>query len=410
MLQNTDVSRDFVNVAELIDARSFQKARALFNETLANADPRLQRVIVDCAAIVRDPRQKVAEAKIRHYYDRHAGDPEAQAIIAACAPKVAKQPPRSAPNHAPRASSPRLVGKTIDENGTPVRTRRTRPEPNRRPTTGRYVTTTAAVDDNRHRPAPITGDRRDYDRDVVRIPARGCCIALGCNLELSLSDRAKRDGLCSECRELGRPGIELPADLSAPEARAQAIHALAAYFWQHYPQPLKRCRALWHRLNARDKATLAAWVDRHDFTDPAAWRTTLDGADRCQIQTCRSLRHVREVTHPDGSTENLCVDCRNLDTTTIPPLRPAATQSNRRGPSTKELRRAGRVATAAAAESGIPTAESGIPTTAPCEVCGDLDDVRQLTSPDGTTDYFCGVCRRALEISNETYEQLVTVG
>ena len=186
-----------------------------------------------------------------------------------------------------------------------------------------YATTRAGIDDAPQRAEQPDGYAVDYERMAINPVARDRerpdprttavrdggrpCVALGCNIEPSRADRAHRDGLCQECRELGRPGIQVPDNAT----RAQAIEALCAYIHQHYPRALDHLRTEWSRYSAQaDRDTVAAWVTANATERPAAEQPAAPELAPCA--TCGTERVPRDVRWQDVD-DGQCANCRRLD-------------------------------------------------------------------------------------------------
>ncbi|MEY8042631.1 hypothetical protein AB8O55_24765 [Saccharopolyspora cebuensis] len=325
-------------MAALLRAGDLRAARAQWLETLTSADEVECVALIECGRIlVNYPRTAVEQ--LRAYWHR-TRDERVRAVIVACAPRPGESPqrPEPQPDRAPRWDR-RAIEQARHRAGGPVRTevrpelrrtrRKARPESR---TVAEYAATRAEVDDAPQRGTQPDGYALDYDtaavypvmRDRERPdPRRSAvregrpCVALGCNLMPSAADRTHRDGLCQECRELDRPGVEVPESAT----RAQMIEALCAYIHQHYPRALDHLRREWSRYsNAADRATVAAWVEAH--TDPDAEPPAAPALAGCQ--TCgddRSPRDLRHLAADDGQ----CAGCRALESDPAPAVTPSAT-------------------------------------------------------------------------------------
>jgi hypothetical protein len=163
-------------------------------------------------------------------------------------------------------------------------------------------------------PSDESGDREtpagyvlDYDRAAV--PALRGTPCVSCWLEQASYDRTSHDdGLCTECRERGRPGIPTLPD---GHTRLDIIHARCAFLADRYPTAaLRLLRRYWQQCaSEQDRTTVANWVHGHDFSIPDA-TTAPDGNELRACQSCcepRTPRDTRNLTNDDG----LCASCRS---------------------------------------------------------------------------------------------------
>ncbi|GAA2798907.1 hypothetical protein [Saccharopolyspora taberi] len=338
MSHSVTISDSVLSVAALLRTGDFRAARAQWRETLTSADARELAVLAECGRILAaHPRTGVK--CLREYWQR--SDAQARAVIAACAPSPGEQRerPEPQPDRAPRwdrraiENARRHAGGEVRTEVRPERRRAQRQARAEARTVTEYAATRAGVDDAPQRSEQPDGYAIDYERMAVNPVARDRerpdprktavrdggrpCVALGCNLIPSVADRAHRDGLCQECRELGRPGVELPEGAT----RAQAIEALCAYIHQHYPRALDHLRTEWGRYGSQaDRDTVAAWVQANT-TEPAEQSTAPELA---ACQTCgedRSPRDVRRLSADDGQ----CAGCRALESAPALSAVPSAT-------------------------------------------------------------------------------------
>ncbi|MDA3644387.1 hypothetical protein LZ318_30755 [Saccharopolyspora indica] len=245
----------------------------------------------------------------------HRSDAQARQVIEACAPDADGQPAKPEPAHAPRWDRA-AIEQARARAAVHTRTDRDQIRPRRAARTesravrayfdgGRVgvddqprrdeVSDGYAVDYDEVAVSPTVRDRGEGRGDTRRTPVRDGrpCVVFGCNVFPSVADRAHRDGLCEECRELGRPGIAVPDGAT----RTEMIEALCGYLAEHYPHAREHLRREWQRFTAQaDRDTVAAWVTANLPDDDA------ESAPGCP---CGGIRQVRN---------GLCVDCRQLDT------------------------------------------------------------------------------------------------
>lgn len=344
MSLSVTISDSVLSVAALLRTGDLRAARSQWRETLTSADEVERTALVECGRILA-AYPRTATEHLRAYWHRET-DERTRAVIEACAPRPGEhrhQATEPQPDTAPcwdrraieRARAQRRAGGEVTTEIRPElrRARKKRRAESRAVT--EYAATRAGVDDDPQRSEQPDGYAIDYERMAVnpvasdrerpdpRRTAVGSngrpCVALGCNIEPSRADRAHRDGLCQECRELGRPGIELPENAT----RAQMIESLCAYIHQHYPRALDHLRTEWSRYSSQaDRDTVAAWVAAN-AAEPAERPTTPELA---ACQTCgedRAPRDVRHLSADDGQ----CAGCRAL-TESTPALASVPTVDN----------------------------------------------------------------------------------
>lgn len=319
MSQTSCVSDAVADVAAMIKDGKLPQAKRTMALLLDNVHPSVLALLNECAAILSRP-SPVARPKLTALWHQYTANPEAQQIIAACAPArdewdhrtVPELPATDYPNH---ANTPN-AGPVETRTGTPVSRAELRARRDRRQAhkdAAGYFADRAGVDDQPRRGDQPDAYRIDYDR--AAIPALRGTPCVCCWLERSHADHAtgrSDDGLCSDCRERQRPGIP---DLPVGHTRADAITARCALIAVKYHASTARAilRNEWYRAQtARDRATITAWVQANSTTvdapaEPTRTQTT------AQCGTCGSTRQVRD---------SQCVDCRSLNTEPAP--RPAS--------------------------------------------------------------------------------------
>ncbi len=273
------VSEVLTEVSALLDARDYRGAVELFG-SMRPSDRELS-ALLECARVLQRPA-KVARPKLEALQQRAAND--VGDLIAACTPADWDQhrPTSVLDTHngadrvprwhaANRHEAPRdfTTGRTLRRLGadrTEVRRAKRAHE-----LMEKYAATRLGIDDDapaeparvdtaRARPdSPrVYASGLDYD-DAAKHPARGRCVS--CNVEPSETDRRQRDGLCEECRERGRPGLQvLPVDAS----RADRIRAVCAYRYANAPHPVAALRTEWARYSrSEDQLIVEDWVSRN---------------------------------------------------------------------------------------------------------------------------------------------------
>lgn len=255
------------DLANLIKSGDLTEAKRQATTLISEADPHDLRVITQCAYIL-ETWPRIGVLKLRAYW-RAANDHD-RTIIAACAPEEGEQR-QSTPTESPR---PRWAGRTSEaprdlrHEIRPELRRAARPTNNRDESaiTDAYQRERAGVDD-----APEQAERPnayaiDYDRAALPPLFGTPCVR--CWLERSQADQLSKpdDGLCTDCRDAGRPGIP---SLPDGHTRADIIAARCAFITATYPEPaVKLLRRYWQQSTGNDRTTIAEWVQRHEPTPP----------------------------------------------------------------------------------------------------------------------------------------------
>ncbi|GAB3686656.1 hypothetical protein GCM10027597_38820 [Saccharopolyspora tripterygii] len=338
MSQSVTIFDSVSSVAALLRAGDLDAAREQWDVTLASADEVETAALLECGRILTCyPRTSTVH--LRAAWTR-ATDPRVRAVIEACAPRPDEQPAHASGSEpeqeAPRwdrhaiegARATRRTAEPVSTDTDPQRRRDRRQQEQAARSLTAHLSYTAnnptptesepatgghpghAVDYDRMAINPVAQDRerRDPRRTAVRGNGRPC-VALGCHVEPSRADESEHsDGLCGECRDAGRPGIQTPDDTT----HEQAIEARCAYIWDHYPAALDHLRREWARCRSEaDRATVAAWVKSH-VPDPPAEPLSAPELPACA--TCaaeRGPRDLRQQPADDGQ----CASCRTLDHT-----------------------------------------------------------------------------------------------
>lgn len=299
------------DVAQLVRSGEIKQAKQQARALLDSAQPRDLELIAQCADIVQNyPRTAVDRLRwMWQHADAHGRD-----IIAACAPAPGETYTR--PDDS-QVRAPRWTRRNRYQAPSTV-TRRVRPELRRRPArTARdtavviaYDRERAGIDDQPEQTERPDGYVIDYER--AALPSLRGAACLSCWIERAAADRNRRpdDGLCAECRDAGRRGIE---PLPAGHTRAEAIAARCEFIaTTHRPATARTLlRVDWQHATDRDRAVIAAWVHAHPIPDiqPAESGPESDPCATCGHQ--RRPRDTRHVPADDGQ----CTACRQLDPT-----------------------------------------------------------------------------------------------
>lgn len=273
------VSEVLTEVSALLDAHDYRGAVELFSSM--RPSDREVSALLECARALQRPA-KVARPKLEALQQRTTED--VRDLVAACAPADWHQhrpasvfDAQDGGNRVPRwrAANRHEAPRDFTTGRTLRRLAADRAEISRAKRAHhlmeKYAATRLGVDDDapaesaqvdtapaRLDSPTVYASGLDYD-DAAKHPARGRCVS--CNVEPSEIDRRKRDGLCEECRDRGRPGLQvLPVDAS----RADRIRAVCAYRYAHAPHPVAALRTEWARYSrSEDQLIVEDWVSRN---------------------------------------------------------------------------------------------------------------------------------------------------
>ncbi|NYH77156.1 hypothetical protein FHR84_000470 [Actinopolyspora biskrensis] len=316
MSQSGTISESVSAVAALLRAGNVRNARHQWRETLTEADPRECAVLAECGRILAQyPR--TAPAQLRELWKR--SDEHARAVIEACAPAPDehRQRPEAESDRTPRWNrrnryqAPRDHRETVDPEARRSRSERRararRVAREESATVHDYLDTRAGTNDAPDRGSQPDGYAVDHDelavypdardkerRDPRATPAREGerCIALACNLVTSHADAHQGDGLCEECREVGRPGLTAPT-----------VTARCAYIAEYYPYPTKHLRELWQHSTQNDRDAITRWVAENMPTEHA------NSHELSPCEHCGNYRSPRDTAHVNAD-DGACRRCR----------------------------------------------------------------------------------------------------
>jgi hypothetical protein len=300
------------DVAHLVKTGNLTEAKRQARSLLADAEPHDLDVIARCAYVLQT-WPKIGVVKLRAYWLN--ANQHDRTIIEACAPENGEQRHHTTPadDRSPRWTkrnkyqAPRDVRHEVrPELRRPVRPHPTNDAP---AVVAAYQHERAGVDDAPPPNESPTAYALDYDRAAVP-PLHGTpCVS--CWVERAAHDQrtGRDDGLCTDCRDRGRPGITALPD---NHKRADAIEARCAFIADRYPQAAIRVlRRYWQQSAAgRDRETIAAWVRDHHLTSTAAQLGPESALVECApCSSCVEPRSVRDLRHVE-TDDGLCAQCR----------------------------------------------------------------------------------------------------
>ncbi|NNH73829.1 hypothetical protein HLB23_28920 [Nocardia uniformis] len=323
-----DPSESLRAIRTLVQAQDLRTAKQQLRQLQSGADDPTWAMIVEIANTLRFKTHAVALTKLRKLW---RDNEQFRPLIEACVPKANER------QHIPPNTPAQSFAATGDRtNATRASKVKTRTEPDRRVEPGRRVRNPNAkvVDDyekalardERDEPGtprsePII-DRHDYDIDVLTHVATTLCVS--CRLERAAIDRHTErvqdghgdDGLCGECRSLGRPGLpELPSG----HTLADQVHARLDYLAEHFTAEDRGIfRQEWRYADRHARPIISAWVKANTTAGPEPAPLTAESStlnDWCT--QCGEYRYIAH-TAADEVTK-LCIDCDPRNQQTLVP-------------------------------------------------------------------------------------------
>ncbi|WP_405132961.1 hypothetical protein [Nocardia sp. NBC_01388] len=299
-------------IRTLVEAQDLRAAKAQLRQLQAGTDDATWAMIVEIANTLRFKTPTVAVTKLRNLW-RH--NEQFRPLIEACVPKsgerqyIPEPPPVRAETGpiVPRASK---VSRDIDPD------KRVAPENRRRsPRTKIIEDYEDSLDKNERddpgvpREAPIIG-RRDYDVEALTHVPTTLCVS--CRLERAAIDRHTEraqagrgdDGLCGECRSLGRSGLP---ELEPGHTLTDQLQVRLEYLAEHFPTDGRGIfRQEWRYADRHAQPIISAWVQTHTNPDPPRTPTpapAVSGSFNDWCERCGEYRYMADRYN------KLCIDC-----------------------------------------------------------------------------------------------------
>ncbi|WP_216895620.1 hypothetical protein [Nocardia alni] len=276
-------------IRTLVQSQNLRQAKQQLRQLEKGIDDQTWLIITEIAHTLRFKTHDAALGKLRNLWYRN--EPY-RALIEACVPKQAE-------------------GQYIREPARKQRPTQDDVRPRAGNITEQYedeLGKTERNDPGTPRPEPIV-DNRDYDIDAVDRGQIGLCVS--CRLERSAIDRETGqaltghgdDGLCGECRGLGRPGIpELPLNHTRQQAVEARLQFLAESFHTDtHTDPRAVFRQEWLFAGYKTRPIIEKWVDTH--TEPELLKEQLLVDARSMNGQCAKCKEWRQLR------DKLCVDC-----------------------------------------------------------------------------------------------------
>lgn len=305
-------------IRDLVEAKDLRAAKQQLRRLQTAVDDETWAMIVEIANTLRFKTHTVAVTKLRNLWQRNE---RFRPLIEACVPKsgehqhIPEPVPRRLDNGpiVPRAGR---VSQTVDPD------KRVAPHERRRSPNTKIVDDyeRALAKDERDdpgvsRPEPII-DRHDYDVDPMTHVSTTLCVS--CRLERAAVDhhteRARAglgdDGLCGECRSLGRPGLP---ELAPGHSLTDQIHARLTFLADNFhPSDRGIFRQEWRYADRRARPIISAWVRDHTSADPSREPTARNPESTDLNGWCETCGELRQLVpgHSRGSNSaRFCIDC-----------------------------------------------------------------------------------------------------
>ncbi|MVU80831.1 hypothetical protein GPX89_26705 [Nocardia sp. ET3-3] len=307
-------------IRTLVQAQDLRAAKQQLRQLQTSADDATWAMIVEIANTLRFKTHPIAVTKLRKLW---RDNEQYRPLIEACVPKAGEH------QHIPEPAHP-YPGIADEAPGNRSGKVDQRVDPNKRVDPSQRVRTpnTKVIDDYEKtlarderddpgtpRPKPIT-DRHDYDFDALTHVATTLCVS--CRLERAAIDRhtdrvqAGRgdDGLCGECRSLGRLGLpELPPGHSL----ADQTHARLEFLAEHFPtQGRGIFRQEWRYADRHVRPIVSAWVKAHTnpAPEPEVIRQRNESTDlNGWCENCGDYRQLVPTHASSDRGKKLCFDC-----------------------------------------------------------------------------------------------------
>lgn len=312
------VPETIAELSALVSSGDIPAARKLGRKLINQADTHDLWLIAKVANVLEE-RPRTAVDILRHWWSTAPTDTD-RAIIAACAPKDGAQrhPAKPATNRTIRRSNHRPRPVSTEQRNDVRRRRRTRQEQADAAAMARYQAERAGQAEGSQIPdrdeaaqaEQVYASGFDYDSAALYGTTESRCLSCSIGRERYDLDRTRLqaghgdDGLCAECREIGRPGIpELPAG----HTYLENIAARCAFIRAELGDAAARVvlRTEWQRTRRLGvRAAIADYVTAY-----LPEKVTAPALPVCEL--CESTLTPRDMRNPttDGSR---CTDCRTF--------------------------------------------------------------------------------------------------
>ncbi|MFJ4649683.1 hypothetical protein ACIP5Y_00250 [Nocardia sp. NPDC088792] len=306
-------------IRALVEAKDLRAAKQQLRQLENRTDDATWAMIVEIANTLRFKTETVAVTKLRNLWRNNE---QFRPLIEACVPKPGEhqyipQPKPARSNNGPIVPRADKVRQDIDPN------KRIAPDKRRRGPDTKIIDdyekalTRGERDDPGAARAELIIDRHDYDLDAITGVPTTLCVS--CRLERAAIDRHTErvhaghgdDGLCGECRSLGRPGLP---ELAPGHTLTDRIHARLDFLAEHFPTSNRGIyRQEWRHATAHERPIISAWVKDHTHPEPEQPRTAPVTEKADLNGWCENCQEYRQLTpeRPGAGklSGKLCLDC-----------------------------------------------------------------------------------------------------
>ncbi|MCU1642979.1 MAG: hypothetical protein JWN03_3254 [Nocardia sp.] len=301
-------------IRSLVEAKDLRAAKQQLRQLQATTDDATWAMVVEIANTLRFKTHTVAVTKLRNLWRNNE---QFRPLIEACAPKAGEhqhipEPPSVRADNGPIVARASEVRQDIDPD------KRVAPKDRRRNPNKKIIEDyeDSLAKDERDDPGiareePIVG-RRDYEAEALTHVPTTLCVS--CRLERAAVDRHTDrvrgglgdDGLCGECRSLGRPGLP---ELSPGHTVTDQVHARLDFVAEHFPTGDRGIfRQEWRYADESARPIISAWVKDHTSPDPDR-RTTVRANQTPDLNGwCEGCSEYRQLA-PGSGSKRLCFDC-----------------------------------------------------------------------------------------------------
>lgn len=303
-----DPSEAIRAIRTLVQAQDMRTAKQQVRQLQKGSDQATWAMIVEIANTLRFKTDTVARTKLRKLW---RDNEQFRPLIEACVPKTGERQYIPEPQTPPRRIATRAskVEQRVDANK--------RIEPSKRVRTAntkvihdyeKSLTRDEREDPGKEAPEQES-DPHDYDWAAITHNSTSLCVS--CRLERSAIDNFTErvqqgqgvDGLCDECRSLGRPGLpELPAGHTLTDQ----VHARLDYLAEHFNTDSRGIfRQEWRYADKNARPIISAWVKTH--TTPDTQSAAQPRRETIELNNwCDSCGEYRQIS---DQNKDLCFDC-----------------------------------------------------------------------------------------------------
>ncbi|QIS21407.1 hypothetical protein [Nocardia terpenica] len=283
---SNDTADTLSTIGTLIEADNLRDAKHQLRQLQSGINDDTWLIITEITHTLRFKPYPAAIDKLRKLWQHN--EPYRD-IIEACVPKPGERqyrPPTITPTPRPSPHDTRPLPATVGEAYEDALAKGERNDP------------------GTERPELIV-DRHDYDEDAAAPIRESLCVS--CRLECAATDRWHQrarighcgDGLCPECRSLGRPGVPT---LPTGHTYTQAVHARLEFLAESFNTRSRGIfRQEWRYADDHTRTIIERWVAEHTLAEPVAPPAHIKLVElNGTCEKCGDWRQLRDA---------LCVEC-----------------------------------------------------------------------------------------------------